>query len=55
MAGGGISRLNRLNVNNGSSALSTTSQRLAALGVLYRLRLWRMVDAVRLLSATETP
>jgi hypothetical protein len=36
-----------------SPALSTASQRLAALGVLYRLRLWRMVDAVRLLSTAE--
>jgi glycosyltransferase involved in cell wall biosynthesis len=32
-----------------SRELETLGQRLAALGVLYRLRLWRMVDSLRLL------
>lgn len=33
-----------------SAALTSWSQRLAALGVLYRLRLWRFADALRLLT-----
>jgi hypothetical protein len=36
-----------------SPALTTWSQRRAALGVLYRLRLWRLVDALSLLTPTS--
>jgi GT2 family glycosyltransferase len=36
-----------------SPTLTSWSQRRAALGVLYRLRLWRFVDALRLLTTSE--
>ncbi len=36
-----------------SPELNTFGQRLSALGVLYRLRLWRFIDGIRIL--TETP
>ena len=36
-----------------SPELDTLSQRAAALGMLYRLRFWRLADAVRLLAATR--
>lgn len=36
-----------------SPSLNTFEQRLSALAALYRLRWWRMVDAIRLLAATR--
>ncbi|MBX3483760.1 glycosyltransferase [Phenylobacterium sp.] len=38
-----------------SPELDTVGQRAAALGVLYRLRFWRLIDAVRLLATTRSP
>lgn len=36
-----------------SSELNSIGQRLSALGMLYRLRLWRFVDSLRLLTRTR--
>lgn len=36
-----------------SSELNTAAQRMAAIGMLFRLRTWRMIDAIRLLLATR--
>jgi hypothetical protein len=36
-----------------SPELDTLSQRLAAIFVLFRLRFWRLFDAVRLLAASR--
>lgn len=36
-----------------SAELNTTAQRVAAIGMLFRLRVWRMVDAIGLLASTR--
>jgi hypothetical protein len=36
-----------------SPKLETMGQRLAALGVLYRLRIWRMIDSLSLLAGAR--